>query len=309
MGKTMIDLKIKIGNLELKNPIILASGCCGYGLEMEEFFPLDFVGAIVLKGLSLNERQGNNPPRICETPSGMLNSIGLQNVGIEKFIKEKLPEIEKRKGTFIANIFGEREEEYLKLAEILNKIKKISAIELNLSCPNVKKGGIQFGTEPKIMLELIKKVRKIYEKDLWVKLTPNVTSILPLAKAAIDGGADALTCANTYKGMAIDINTGKVKLYNIFGGLSGPAIKPLTLRLVYEIYKNFKIPIIASGGIETSEDAIEYFLAGASAFQIGTILFKNPKAPYEIFEGLKNYLKRKNLNLIKNLIGGVKTYE
>ncbi len=305
----MTDLKIRIGNLELKNPLILASGCCGYGLEMEEFFPLDYVGAIVLKGLSLEERKGNFPPRICETPSGMLNSIGLQNVGIEKFIKEKLPEIEKRKGVFIANIFGEKEEEYIKLAEILSKIKSISAIELNLSCPNVKKGGIQFGTDPEIMKELVKKVRKVYEKDIWVKLTPNVTSILPLAKAAIDGGADVLTCANTYKGMAIDIKTGKVKLYNIFGGLSGPAIRPLTLRYVFEIYKKFKTPIIASGGIENFEDAIEYFFAGASAFQIGTILFKNPKVPYEIIEGLKNYLKERNLRKIKDLIGEVKIYE
>lgn len=305
----MTDLKIKIGNLELKNPLILASGCCGYGLEMEEFFPLDYVGAIVLKGLSLEERKGNLTPRICETPSGMLNSIGLQNVGIEKFIKEKLPEIEKRKGVFVANIFGEKEEEYIKLAEILSEIKSISAIELNLSCPNVKKGGIQFGTDPEIMKELVRKIRNVYKKDIWVKLTPNVTSILSLAKAAIDGGADALTCANTYKGMAIDIKTGKVKLYNIFGGLSGPAIRPLTLRYVFEIYQKFKIPIIASGGIENFEDAIEYFLAGASAFQIGTILFKNPKVPYEIIEGLKNYLKERNLKKIEDLIGEVKTYD
>lgn len=305
----MIDLSIKIGNLILKNPVILASGCCGYGLEMEDFFPLEEVGGIVLKGLSLKEREGNLPPRICETPSGMINSIGLQNVGIEKFIKEKLPELKKRKGVFIANIFGETEEEYLKLSEIINEIDIIPAIELNCSCPNVQKGGIHFGTEPEILKDLVFKVRKIYKKDLWVKLSPNVTSILPLAKAAIDAGADALTCANTYKGMAIDVDTGRVKIRNIFGGLSGPAIRPLTLRLVYEINKNFKIPIIASGGIENYKDGLEYILAGASAFQIGTILFKNPKAPMEIIDGLKKYLKEKKINSIKDLIGEVKTYE
>lgn len=305
----MIDLKVKIGNLTLKNPVILASGCCGYGLEMEDFFPLDEVGGIVLKGLSLKEREGNLPPRICETPSGMINSIGLQNVGIDNFIKEKLPELEKRKGVFIANIFGETEEEYLKLSEIINEIDIIPAIELNCSCPNVQKGGIHFGTEPETLKELVLKVRKIYKKDLWVKLSPNVTSILPLAKAAIEGGADALTCANTYKGMAIDVETRKVKIRNIFGGLSGPAIRPLTLRLVYEIHKNFKIPIIASGGVENYRDGLEYILAGASAFQIGTILFKNPKAPTEIIDGLKKYLKEKKTNSIKDLIGEVKTYE
>lgn len=305
----MIDLKVKIGNLNLKNPVILASGCCGYGLEMEDFFPLDEVGGIVLKGLSLKEREGNFPPRICETPSGMINSIGLQNVGIEKFIKEKLPELKKRKGVFIANIFGETEEEYLKLSEIINEIDIIPAIELNCSCPNVQKGGIHFGTEPETLKELVFKVRKIYKKDLWVKLSPNVTSILPLAKAAIEGGADALTCANTYKAMAIDVGTGKVKIRNIFGGLSGPAIRPLTLRLVYEIHKNFKIPIIASGGVENYRDGLEYILAGASAFQIGTILFKNPKAPMEIIDGLKKYLKEKKISSIKDLIGEVKTYE
>ncbi|MEJ5167074.1 MAG: dihydroorotate dehydrogenase [Thermoanaerobaculia bacterium] len=305
----MIDLKVKIGNLNLKNPVILASGCCGYGLEMEDFFSLEEVGGIVLKGLSLKERQGNLPPRICETPSGMINSIGLQNVGIEKFINEKLPQLKKKKGVFIANIFGETEEEYLKLSEIINEIDIIPAIELNCSCPNVQKGGIHFGTEPEILKDLVFKIRKIYKKDLWVKLSPNVTSILPLAKAAIDAGADALTCANTYKAMAIDVDTGMVKIRNIFGGLSGPAIRPLTLRLVYEINKNFKVPIIASGGVENYRDGLEYILAGASAFQIGTILFKNPKAPMEIINGLKKYLKEKKINSIKDLIGEVKTYE
>lgn len=305
----MKGLKIKIGNIELKNPVILASGCCGYGLEMEEFFSLDKVGAIVLKGLSLEERKGNPSPRICETPSGMINSIGLQNVGIKRFIKEKLPELEKRKGIFISNIFGEEEDEYVKLSEILNDIKIIKGIELNLSCPNVKKGGIQFGTEPETLKRLVERVRKVYKKDIWVKLSPNVSSILPIAKAAIEAGADALTCANTYKGMAIDIFTKKVKIRNVFGGLSGPAIRPLTLRFVYEIFKNFKIPIIASGGIEDYKDGLEYILAGASAFQAGTILFKNPKAPLEIIEGLNSYLEENKINSIKKLIGEVKKYD
>lgn len=305
----MNGLRVKIGNIELKNPVILASGCCGYGIEMEDFFPLDSVGAIILKGLSLKERPGNLPPRICETPSGMINSIGLQNVGIDQFIKEKLPELKKRKGTFIANIFGEREEEYLELAEIINGIDKIKAIELNLSCPNVEKGGIHFGTDPETLKKLTEKIRNIYKKDLWVKLSPNVTSILPLARAAIEAGADALTCANTYKAMAIDVETKRVKIHNVFGGLSGPAIRPLTLRLVYEIHKNFKIPIIASGGVENYKDGLEYLLAGASAFQLGTVLFKNPGAPLEILKGLKNYLIEKKIKSILEIIGEVKTYE
>lgn len=305
----MIDLKVKIGKLTLKNPVILASGCCGYGLEMKEFFPLSSVGAIVLKGLSLKERKGNLPPRICETPSGMLNSIGLQNVGIEKFLKEKIKYLEKENGIYIANILGEKIEEYIEIAKILNKIKSISGIELNLSCPNVKKGGLQFGIDLEIFIEVVSKVRNIYEKDIWVKLTPNVTSIIPFAKAAEEAGADALTCANTYKGMSIDANNGKVKIHTTFGGLSGPAIRPLTVRLVYEAYKNVKIPIIASGGIENYSDAVEYFFAGASAFQLGTILFKNPFAPKEIIKDLKIYLKKKNIKSLYNLIGKVVTYE
>lgn len=305
----MIDLKVNIGKLTLKNPVILASGCCGYGLEMKEFFPLNSVGAIVLKGLSLKERQGNLPPRICETPSGMINSIGLQNVGIERFLKEKLKDLEKENGIYFANIFGEKIDEYVEIAKILNKVKAIDGIELNLSCPNVKKGGLQFGVDLKLFKEVISKVRNVYERDIWVKLTPNVTSIIPFAKAAGEVGADALTCANTYKAMSIDVNNWKVKVHTIFGGLSGPAIRPLTVRLVYETYKNVKIPIIASGGIENYEDSLEYFLAGANAIQLGTILFKNPLAPIEIIKDLENYLKKKKLKSINNLIGKVVTYE
>ncbi len=309
MGEDVIDLSVKIGNLNLKNPLILASGCCGYGTEMEDFFTLDKVGAIILKGLSLKEREGNPIPRICETPSGMINSIGLQNVGIENFLNEKLPKLKKKKGIFIANIFGEREEEYLELAKILKNVKEISGIELNLSCPNVKKGGIHFGTDPEILKSLVERTRNIYDKNLWVKLSPNVTSLIPLAIASQEAGADAITCANTYKAMAIDPITWRVKLYTKFGGLSGPAIKPITLRFVYEAYNNIKIPIIASGGIENHLDVVEYFLAGASAVQLGTVLFKNPKAPEEIIKNLIKYLKEKKLRSINLLKGKVKNYE
>lgn len=307
MGKNCLE--VKIGNLILKNPLILASGCCGYGIEMEEFFKLSEVGAVVLKGISLKERKGNDPPRICEVYGGMINSIGLQNPGIERFLNEIIPEIEKREGVFISNIFGESEEEYVEIARTLRNVDKISGIELNLSCPNVKKGGIHFGIDINTVGNLVKRVKNSYEKDLWVKLSPNVTDILPLVEAAINGGADAITCANTYKAISIDPYSWKPKIKNIIGGLSGKAIKPMTLRLVYEISKKFKIPIIGCGGIENHLDAIEYILAGASCFQLGTVLFKNPKAPLEIIEGLKYYLKEKNLSNINELRGRLIDYD
>jgi dihydroorotate dehydrogenase (NAD+) catalytic subunit len=304
----MTDLSVSIRGLILKNPILTASGCCGYGLEFREFFPLDALGGIVCKGLSLKPREGNPPPRICETPAGMLNSIGLQNVGVEKFIHEYLPELEKSRAVVAANLFGETEADYVELARRCESAKGIAAIELNLSCPNVKKGGIHFGSEPEAVHSLTAQVRQVFTRSLWVKLSPNVTSIVPLAQAAQRAGADALTCINTLKGMAIDPQTWQARLHTMYGGLSGPAIKPVALRFVHETARNTDIPVIGCGGIARAEDIVEFLLGGATAVQVGTLLFQNPALPLELIAGLENYLKEKNIPSVRDLIGKVQTH-
>ena len=294
----MIDLSIKIGNLTIKNPIMLASGTCGYGEELDGFIDYNSIGGIVTKGISIEPRKGNTPPRICETPAGMLNAIGLQNVGVDAFLNKKSEYLKTINTAVIVNILGSSIEEYGRLAGSLNAASFIDAIEVNISCPNVKEGGISFGSDPEIAYKVIKEVKNNTDFPIITKLTPNVTDITLPAKACEEAGSDALSCINTITGMAIDINTGKPKLANIFGGLSGPAIKPIALRMVWQTARAVSIPVIGIGGITTIEDAIEFLLAGASALQIGTATFRNPKASMIICNGICNYMKKHDISTI-----------
>jgi len=302
----MVSLKVNIAGLELKNPIITASGTFGYAEEFEDFIDLSQLGAIIVKSISLKPRQGNKPPRTVETPSGMLNAIGLQNEGVEKFLSEKLPYLEKLKTVIIANIVGDSTDEFKELTKILNLQNGIDAFEVNISCPNVKKGEMSFGTSPDLTFEVISTIRNITEKPIIAKLTPNVTDITVIAKSAEDAGADALSLINTIVGMVVDIETRKPVLGNITGGLSGPAIKPIGLRMVYQVTKKVKIPVIGIGGIMNYKDALEYLLIGAKAVQIGTANFINPRATIEIINGIRKFLEEKNISDINDFIGTLK---
>lgn len=297
------DLTVRIGNLILKNPVIVSSGTFGFGEEFENFFDLNQLGAIIPKGISLKPMKGNPPPRIFETEGGIINSIGLQNPGYREFLKKKFPYLKNINTHLILNIFGNTPKEYVELARRFDQIQGISGLEMNLSCPNVKKGGLFFGTEPKMTYQLVKEVRKATKLNLIVKLTPNVTDISLIAKSAEDGGADAVSLVNTFRAMAINIHTRKSELGNIIGGLSGPAIKPIAIRMVWEVSHKVKIPIIGMGGIMKAEDAIEYILVGASAIQIGTANLINPKTGQEVIEGIKQYLIQNKINQIQELIG------
>lgn len=302
----MINLSVKIGKLELKNPVMTASGTFGYGEEYAEFVDLNRIGAIVVKGISLNPMEGNPPPRICETPCGMLNAIGLQNVGLKNFVDEKLPYLKKFKTKIIVNILGSSVNEYMKIAEELDETG-IDGIELNVSCPNVKKGGILFGLSKKTLERLVIKVkRSIKNVVLITKLSPDIFNIREIAKIAEGSGSDAISLINTIPAMCIDIETWRPKLANITGGLSGPAIRPVAVRMVWEASKSVKIPVIGIGGIMNSNDAIEFMLAGATAVQVGTANFINPKTTVEIIEGIEGYLKKKNIRCIKEIIGALK---
>lgn len=302
-----MNIAVEIGKLKLKNPILTASGTFGYGQEFEDFFDPSILGAIITKGITLEPREGNNYPRMAETSAGMLNAVGLQNKGVHYFINEILPVIAKYQTNIIVNVAGNAVEDYVETVSLLNNIDRVDAVELNVSCPNVKHGGMQFGTNYDLLKELLQKVRKTYNKTLIVKLSPNVTKIEDFALLCQDEHADAITVANTYLGMAIDINTMKPKLATITGGLSGPAIKPITLRMVYQCAQVVNIPIIASGGIISWQDAIEYFLAGASAVQIGTANFINPSISQDILHGIEQYLLQKNIKNIKEIIGAMKS--
>lgn len=297
---------IKIGTLTLQNPVMTASGTFGYGKEFEPFVDLDRLGAMVVKGISLRPRPGNPPPRIIETACGMLNAIGLENVGAAKFISDKLPYLRKTKCPLIVNILGDSIEEYCQLARELDKEKGIEALELNISCPNVKKGGAAFGANDELTYELTKAVREITQLPLIVKLSPNVTDIAIMAKAAEAGGADAVSLINTLIGMAIDITRQRPVLANITGGLSGPAIKPVALRMVWQASSAVNIPVIGIGGITTWQDAIEFILAGASAVQVGTANFFNPKSVDEIRLGITDYLVENKIDDLRKLIGRAK---
>ncbi len=286
----------------MKNPVTCASGT--FGLEYSQFFDLKKLGAIIPKGVTLEPKEGNEPPRIFETPCGMINAIGLQNYGVKEFIKT-LPEYKKLGIPLIVNINGKTIEEYVKLAEILDKEKGISGLEINISCPNVKKGGMQFGVSPKMTYNIVSKIRKVTKLPLITKLTPNVTDITVVAKAAKEAGSTAISLINTILATAIDVKTQTFQLKNITGGLSGPAIKPVALRMVWQCYNTVKIPIIGMGGISNANDAIEFFLAGATAVAVGTTNFVNPKITIEIIDGIKKYLTENSVSDIKNLIGKV----
>ena len=301
--KKDINLKVNIGKLKLKNPVMTASGTFGYGREYSEFFDIGNLGAVVVKGLSLKPRTGNPPPRIVETASGMLNSIGLQNIGIDSFIENELPFLKKLKVPVIVNFFGDSIPEYAEAAAKLGSTKGINALEMNISCPNKQAGWSIFGTDPKVTSKVVKTVRKETDIPLIVKLSPNVTDIGLMAKTAEDAGADAISAINTLTGMAIDIKTKKPKLANIIGGLSGPAIKPVALKMIWECYKSVKIPIIGMGGITTAEDAIEFILAGASAVAVGTGNFINPAITMEILEGIASFMEEEGISSLKQIKG------
>jgi dihydroorotate dehydrogenase (NAD+) catalytic subunit len=291
--------------MTLKNPVIAASGTFGFGEEYKDFFDISLLGAIITKGISLKPMAGNPPPRIFETEGGIINSIGLQNPGFQDLIKEKLPYYIKIKSHLIINFFGNTQKEYTELARRLDGILGISGLEMNISCPNVKKGGIVFGTDPQMAYHLVRRVRKSTKLPLIVKLSPNVTDIASLAKSAEEGGADAVSLVNTFKAMAINIHSRKPELGNIIGGLSGPAIKPIALRMVWEVNQAVKIPIIGMGGIMKAEDAIEFLLAGASAIQIGTANLINPRVGLEVIQGISKYLIQNKIGRIQMLIGAL----
>jgi len=308
----MIDkpnLEVEIAGIKLKNPVMTASGTFGYGEEFSPFIDLDKLGAMVLKGITLKLKMGNPPPRIIETPSGMLNSIGLQNVGVEMLIKEKLPYLKKFNTPVIINISGDTIEEYLELARRLGEVSEemgIAGLEVNISCPNVKKGGMVWGTDAKATYRIISNIRKATSLPLIVKLTPNVTDIKTIAQAAEEAGADALSLINTLVGMAVDIDSRKPKLANVSGGLSGPAVKPVALWLVWQVFQTVNIPVIGIGGIIKVEDALEFIITGARAIEIGTANFVNPRVTIEIIEGIEKYLIENNIKDINELVGSMK---
>ncbi|MCL5020921.1 MAG: dihydroorotate dehydrogenase [Bacteroidetes bacterium] len=299
------DLSVTIGSLKLKNPLLTASGTCGYGDELQDYFDISILGAIVSKSLTLKPKIGNEPPRITEVACGMLNSIGLANIGVQQFISEKIPVLRSLDAEIVVNIAAKRVEDYVSLAESVSAIKEVSGLELNLSCPNVKEGGIEFGTDMKTLAEITRLVRDVYPKVLIVKLTPNVTRIGDYAKAAEGAGAEAVTVANTYVGMAVDIFDRTPKIHTVTGGLSGPAIKPLTMAKVFEVYNSVKIPIIASGGVYIWQDVVEYLIAGATAVQLGTVLFRKPNSPVEMLEEIDKYLTRMRVENVKELTGSL----
>jgi dihydroorotate dehydrogenase (NAD+) catalytic subunit len=299
----MVNLGVSIGNLKFKNPVITASGTFGNGSEFDDFIDISRLGGIILKGTTLEPREGNPYPRMAETPSGMLNTVGLQNRGIDYFEKNIYPVISGYDTNVIVNINGSYVEDYIALAERVNKLEKIPAIELNISCPNVKMGGMAFGTNPGSAREVIKAVRAVFSKVLIVKLSPNVTNIIDFARISEEEGADSVSLINTLLGMAVDIKAMKPSLSTITGGLSGPAVKPVALRMVWQVAKAVKIPVIGIGGIMSSGDAIEFLLAGASAIQVGTASFIDPGISITILEGITKYLTDKGFGDIKEIIG------
>lgn len=303
----MVNLSVAIGSLTLKNPVMTASGTFGYGEEYAEFFDLNELGALVVKGLSLTPRQGNPTPRIVETPAGMLNAIGLQNIGVSAFIKDKLPFLRKFSTPVIANFFGDSVDEYVQAAEALSAAGGVHALEMNISCPNKQEGWIVFGTDPGTMEKVVGAVRKATRLPLIVKLSPNVTDIGCLARIAEGSGADALSVMNTVTGMVVDIRKRRPVLANDTGGLSGPAIRPIAVRMVWEVYRAVKIPIIGMGGIMTASDALEFIIAGARAVAVGTASFINPLAAIEVRDGIASFLKEEGISDINALVGSLST--
>lgn len=301
----MVNTAIQIGGITLKNPVMTASGTYGYGLEYSDFIDLSKLGGIVVKGTTLNPRQGNPYPRMAETPSGMLNAVGLQNKGVEYFCSEIYPSIKDIDTHMIVNVSGSTVEDYMATAERIAELDKIPAIELNISCPNVKEGGMAFGVTCAGAAEVVRAVRKVYPKTLIVKLSPNVTDITEIARAVEAEGADSISMINTLLGMAIDVKSRKPILSTVTGGLSGPAVKPIALRMVWQTAKVVSIPIIGMGGISSCEDAIEFLLAGASAVQVGTYNFVDPTITTKIASGIEDYLVQNNMTDVSELIGGL----
>lgn len=296
------DLSCQIGTLQLNNPVIAASGTFGYGEELNDYFPVEQLGALSTKGLSLKPREGNPMPRIVETPSGMINAIGLQNVGIEAFVRDKLPFLEKRGVVVIANIFGNTLDEYVEIARILEKTS-VPAVELNISCPNVKAGGMEFGNDPKMAAKVTEAVRQAYSRHLMVKLSPNVTSIAEIARPVEAAGADSLSLINTITAMAINTQTRRPMIANGVGGLSGPAVRPIAVRMVAEVCRAVKIPIVGIGGIVTANDALEFFIAGAGAIQVGTATFMDPSACIKLLRDLEEYFRQHQIQNLKDIVG------
>ncbi len=292
----MSRLAIRIGQLELKNPVLTASGCFGYGLEYDDFFDVAELGGICTKGLSLEPRAGNPPERICETPAGMLNAIGLANVGVEAFCTDKLPILRRRGVTVVANIFASSTADFVAIAERLDREQGVAAIELNVSCPNVTHGGIEFGKDPRMCAEVTAAVKRATRIPVWVKMSPEAGDICAVGRACQEAGADALTAINTIRGMAIQAAEQRLRLHNRTGGLSGPALRPIALRIVWELAGAVSIPIIGIGGIASARDAIEFMLAGASAVQVGTASFSDPCASLKVLRGLEQYLQERGLS-------------
>lgn len=299
------DLSVRAGALCLANPIVAASGTFGYGTEFAHLVDLNRLGGVVVKGLSLDPMEGAPAPRLCETPGGMLNAVGVQNVGVRAFVAEKLPALRAYRAAIIANVFGHTIEEYVEVIRVLEDAEGLTAYELNISCPNVARGGLQYGSDPSMTAEVVAAARKVARRPLWVKLSPNVSDIAGIARAAEGAGADVLTVANTYTGMSVDFRTRRSRLGNLTGGLSGPAIKPLTLRLVYEVCQAVSLPVIGLGGVERPEDVLEYLIVGASAVQVGTAHFVDPRASLQLLDGLEKLLFEYNIHGINGIRGSL----
>jgi dihydroorotate dehydrogenase (NAD+) catalytic subunit len=302
-----MDLSVQIGSLRLKNPLIAASGCFGYGVEYADTVDLSLLGGIAVKGLFLAEREGHPPPRIVETPAGMLNAIGLQGIGVHRFIDEKLPELRARGATVIVNICGTTIDEYAEVARILSDADGVAALELNISCPNIKEGGITFGCSLTGTFDVVSAVRRVTRLPIIPKLTPNVTDVASFARASEEAGADAVSLVNTFLAMVIDVETRQPKISNVLGGLSGPAIRPIAVRMVYECHETVKIPILGMGGIADARDALEFIIAGASAVQVGTANFVDPLIWPKLLDGLSDYMKRHQIARIRDLVGSLDT--
>ncbi len=302
-----MDLSVRIGALTLKNPVIAASGCFGYGVEYADIVDLSSLGGIVVKGLFLNEREGHPAPRIVETPAGMLNAIGLQGIGVRRFVEEKLPELRARRATVLVNVCGTTLDEYVEVSRILSEHEGVAAIELNISCPNIKEGGIQFGCSLNGTYDVVNAVRKVTTLPVIPKLTPNVTDVASFARAAEDAGADAVSLVNTFLAMVIDVETRRPKISNMVGGLSGPAIRPIAVRMVYECRQAVKIPVIGMGGIADARDALEFIIAGAGAVQVGTANFADPCLWPRLLDGISDYLRRHDIRAVSDLVGSIDT--
>lgn len=301
----MVDLQVNLGGLELKNPVMTASGTFGYGYEYDDFIDVSSLGGIIVKGTTLNPREGNKYPRLAETPQGIINAVGLQNKGVDFFCKNINPKLTKYTTNVLVNVSGSTIDDYVATAERINELDNIPAIELNISCPNVKEGGMAFGTSTESAFKVVEAVRKVYKKHLMVKLSPNVTSIADIAKAVEGAGADSVSLINTLLGMAIDAEKRKPVISTITGGLSGAAVKPVALRMVWQVSKAVNIPIVGLGGIMNATDAIEFLLAGASAIQIGTANFLDPTTSVKVVKGIEEYLERNSFSSVKEIIGGL----